>query len=191
MTQGGAVRRVHPGSSVGTVTSLAPDERETRDTMDDGPPWWAPRAPQTLSVEIYGYGLGFRGLLEISRRPIADRIAITAPLFSPRRDPARGKEGRRRGGGGEEEREGGRRSWLDYGQLVDLSLVVYNKPRLQQIRARRALTSSSAIKNRGARPPLCGGSSVLRPSSSVRRARAWRAENGTFIRVSRLDAIIL
>ena len=49
-------------------------------------PWWASRTPHILSGKIYGPRTRKPGaLLEISRRPIADRTAITAPLFTANR----------------------------------------------------------------------------------------------------------
>lgn len=102
--------------------------RETRDTMD-GAPLVGPASTANLIRRDLRYGLGSKGLLEISHRPIVDRLAITGPLFSPRRRP-RTRSGR----------------WprLDYGQLVG-RLIVYNKPCLQQIRPRERILTSCTL----------------------------------------------
>lgn len=65
-----------------------------------GAPLVGPASAANLICRDLWYGIGPRGLLEISHRPIADRIAITAPLFT-----AKGPR---------------RTTGLDYGQLVSL-----------------------------------------------------------------------
>lgn len=47
----------------------------------DRPPWWGPASAANLICRDLWYVLGPRGLLEISHRPIADRIAINDPSF--------------------------------------------------------------------------------------------------------------
>lgn len=66
-------------------------ERETRGTMDGAPPV-GPASTASLICRDLRYGLGPKGLLEISHRPIADRIAITrGPSFHREQAPCSGE----------------------------------------------------------------------------------------------------